>query len=292
MMNNPLGVYYAFLATSDRVDWLDCLRRAKASGLNILEMSAPKLALLTEQARWEIADLAARMGMKLTFATALTLETDVSDPSPAIRAAGVKRLQKDVQLVRAMGGTALGGVLTGVSKHFPAGIEHTRDAAVDRAIGSLREVIKTAEDEAVTLCVEVVNRFESPLVNTCAEALRVAEAVDSSCLGVHLDTFHMNIEEASVGKAIRLAGKRLVHFHVCENNRALPGQGHIDWIEVFAALQAIDYQGPIVMEALPGPYGSVAGRLNIWRKLSQDVDGELAAATRFLRERMEDSYGI
>ena len=139
-------------------------------------------------------------------------------------------MREDVQLVRTMGGAALGGVLTGVSKHFPTGIEHTRDAAVDRAIGSLREVTKTAEDEGVTLCVEVVNRFESPLVNTCVEALRVAEAVDSPCLGVHLDTFHMNIEEASVGKAIRLAGKRLVHFHVCENNRALPGQGHIDWI--------------------------------------------------------------
>lgn len=292
MMNNHLGVYYAFLSTSDEIDWLDCLRRAKAAGLDILELSAPKLKLLTEQARWEIADCAARLGMRLTFATALTPETDVSHSSATVRAAGVTRLREDVRLVRAMGGAALGGVLTGVSKHFPAGIEHTRDAAVDRAIGSLWDVAKTAEDEGVTLCLEVVNRFESPLVNTCAEALRVVKAVDSTCLGVHLDTFHMNIEEASIGKAIRLAGKRLVHFHACENNRALPGQGHIDWIEVFAALQAIDYQGAIVMEALPGPYGSVAGRLNIWRKLSQNVDGELAAATRFLRERMEDSYGI
>lgn len=291
-MNNPLGIYYAFLAKSDEVDWLDCLRRAKAAGLDILEISAPRMRLLTEQARWEIADRAARLGMTLTFATALTPDTDVSDPSPAIRAAGVQRLREDVRIVRAMGGSALGGVLTGVSKCFPVGIEHARDEAVNRAIGSLREVAKTASDEGVTLCMEVVNRFESPLVNTCTEALRVAEAVDSPALGVHLDTFHMNIEEASVGKAIRLAGKRLVHFHACENNRALPGQGHIDWIEVFAALQAIDYQGPIVMEALPGPYGSVAGRLNIWRRLAQDVDGELAAATRFLRERMEDSYGV
>ena len=291
-MNNRLGVYYAFLATADEVDWLQCLRRTQKAGLNILELSAPKVRALTGQARWEIADYASRLGIGLTFATALTPETDVSDPSPAVRAAGIKRLTEDVRMVRAMGGTALGGILTGVGKHFPPGVENTRQADADRAAGSLAEVAKAAEDADVTLCAEVVNRFESPLINTCEECLRIVEAVDSPSLGVHLDTFHMNIEEARIGKAIRLAGKRLVHFHACENNRALPGQGHIDWAEVFDALEAIGYQGPIVMESLPGPYGSVASRLNIWRKLSQDVDGELAVATNFLRERMENRHAV
>ena len=291
-MNNPLGVYYALLATADEVDWLDCLRRTKAAGLNILEVSAPKLRALNVQARDTIAGAAARVGVQLTFATALTADADVSDPDPGIRAAGTELLRSDVRMVHAMGGRALGGVLTGVSKHFPPGVEHTRDAAMARAAQALRPVAETAGELGVTLCAEVVNRFETPLVNTCAEALRVVEAVGNPALGVHLDTFHMNIEEAVVGQAIRLAGKRLVHFHACENNRALPGQGHIDWVEVFASLEAIGYQGPIVMESLPGPYGSIAGRLNIWRRLTLDVDAELAAATRFLRERMEDTYAV
>ena len=291
-MQNQLGVYYAFLAKADEVDWLDCLMRTKAAGLSILEMSAPKIRALTDQARWEIADRAARLGLGLTFATALTPQTDVSSPSPAIRQAGVMRLTEDIRMVRAMGGTSLGGILTGVGKHFPDGVEHTREAAVDRAIQSLRDVASVAQEQRVNLCVEVVNRFESPLVNTCAEAVRVVDAVRSPRVGIHLDTFHMNIEEADMGKAIRLAGKRLIHFHACENNRALPGQGHIDWVEIFAALQAIGYENPIVMESLPGPYGSMAGRLNIWRKLSQNVDAELADATRFLRERMEDTYAV
>ena len=291
-MQNQLGVYYAFLATADTVDWLDCLTRTKAAGLSILEMSAPKLRALTEQARWEIADRAARMGLGLTFATALTPETDVSSESPEVRKAGVAQLTQDIRMVRAMGGTSLGGILTGVGKHFPAGVEHTRNAAVDRAIQSLREAAVVAQQQGVNLCVEVVNRFESPLVNTCAEAMRVIQAIDSPRVGIHLDTFHMNIEEADMGKAIRLAGKHLIHFHACENNRALPGQGHIDWVEIFEALQAIGYQNPIVMESLPGPYGSMAGRLNIWRTLSQHVDSELAEATRFLRERMGDTYAV
>ena len=287
-MNNPLGVYYAFLASSDDVDWLHCLERTKAAGLDILELSAPKLRLLSQTERAEIANRAKALGLGLTFATALTPETDVSSSSPAVRAAGTKRLTMDLEIAKSMGGTALGGVVTGVGKCFPEGIEHTRREAAQRAAGALREVARAAEDLNVNLGVEVVNRFESPLVNTCAEALKVVEFVGSPRVGVHLDTFHMNIEEADIGGAIRLAGKRLIHFHACENNRALPGQAHIDWLEVFSALHAIGYGGPIVMESLPGPYGSVAGRLNIWRKLSADVDGELQEATCFLRERMRD----
>lgn len=287
-MNNPIGVYYAFLTSSDDVDWRDCLARAKAAGLAILECSVPKLRALPVGERAAIAGYAGDLGLGLTFATALTPETDVGSASPVVRAAGVKQLTGDLAMAKAMGGTAVGGVVTGVSKHFPEGVEHTRGETAQRAAESLREAAKAAEDLGVNLGVEVVNRFESPLVNTCAEALRVVEFVGSSRVGVHLDTFHMNIEEADIGAAIRLAGKRLIHFHACENNRALPGQAHIAWREVFAALHAVGYGGPVVMESLPGPYGGIAGRMNIWRRLSADVDGELLEATRFLRERMNE----
>ena len=286
-MKNPLGVYYAFLANSDTVDWADCLRRTKTAGLDILECSVPKMRLLPEKKRRDIAACAEGLGLGLTFATALTPETDVGDIEPDIRNAGVRQLQEDLQLVHAMGGTAMGGVLTGVSKLFPQGIEHSRMDVLKRAAQSLLEVAKTAEDLNVNLGIEAVNRFESPLVNTCRDGLAVAEFVNSPRVGVHLDTFHMNIEEDHIGRAILTAGPRLIHFHACENNRALPGQAHIDWEEVFSALRAAAYGGPIVMESLPGPYGSIAGRLNIWRQLSANVDRELAAAVRFLKEWLE-----
>ncbi len=285
-MKNPLGVYYAFLATSDTVDWMNCLLRTKSAGLDILECSVPKMRLLPQARQREIALRAKALELGLTFATALTPETDVSSSLPEIRDAGIRQLQEDLRLVHSMGGTALGGVVTGVSKHFPPGIEHTRTEAMEHAAKSLREVAKTAEDLEVNLGIEVVNRFESPLVNTCREGLWISGYVSSPRVGVHLDTFHMNIEEENIGNAIRAAGDSLIHFHACENNRALPGQAHIDWDDVFAALQAIGYGGPIVMESLPGPYGSIAGRMNIWRQLSSDIDGELGAAARFLKERM------
>ncbi len=288
-MWNKLGIYYAFLAASDDVDWLDCIARAKAADLDILEMSVPKVRALSPAARDNIADRAAQLSLSLTFATALTPETDVSSGDPAIRAAGVRQMKDDLSMIASMGGLSMGGILTGVGKNFPQGIEHRRGQAVDNAVSALREVTQTAETLNVNLGAEVVNRFESPLVNTCEEGLRVAEAVGSPRFGVHLDTFHMNIEEADPAKAIRLAGKKLIHFHACENDRSLPGHGHIDWKSAFAALKGIGYKGPIVMESLPGPYGSVAGRLNIWRRLAGDVDGELAEAARFLRGRMEEA---
>ena len=116
----------------------------------------------------------------------------------------------------------------------------------------------------------------------------MVQAIGHPSIGVHLDTFHMNIEEADSGKAIELAGDRLIHFHVCENNRALPGQGQVPWKKIFAALKKIGYKGRIVIESLPGPYGTVASLLNIWRKLSEDVDGELKASIAMIRREMEE----
>lgn len=286
-MKNKLGVYYGFLANSDDVNWIDCLNRAKAAGLDILEMSASKLLALPKSERETIARHARDLGLGITCATGLPPEGDVSSDDPAVRARGVKLIGEHLHVVKEMGGFALGGILTGVSKDFPIGVETTRNRRVDHAILALREAAKIAEDCDVTLGIEAVNRFESPLVNTAAEALRVAEAVASPRLGILLDSFHMNIEETNMGEAIRTAGKYLAHFHACENNRMLPGRAHVDWNEVFDALGAIGYKGALVMEALPGPYGSVAPRLNIWRQLSEDVDGELKEATRFLREQEE-----
>lgn len=287
-MQNKLGIYYAFLAASDNVDWFDCLERAKASGLDLLEMSVPKLRMLSQSKRDAIAEHACKLGMQLTFATALTQETDLSSDDPNIRAQGIKQMREDLHMIADMGGMAMGGVLTNVSKHFPEGIEHFRGHAVNNAIHALQAVAQTAEKLGINLGMEVVNRFESPLINTCEEAMSALKAVTSPRLGVHLDTFHMNIEEAAPARAIHHAGQRLIHFHICENDRSLPGHGHIDWQSVFAALKSAQYTGPIVIESLPGPYGTIAGRLNIWRKLSLDVDKELAAAVHFLRELMEE----
>ena len=285
---NPIGIYYAFLANSDTVDWHDCLERAARAGADILEMSAPKLHLASEEERKSISGHARDLGLSLTMACALRPDADVSSADPSVHRAGIELLKSDVDLAAEMGAGALGGILTGVSKHFPPGIEYEREQVLENSIRGLKEAAAHAGACGVTLGVEVCNRFETPLVNTAAEALRIVNAIDHPAIGVHLDTFHMNIEEADSAKAIELAGNRLVHFHVCENNRALPGQGQVPWKKIFTALKTIGYTGRIVIESLPGPYGTVASRLNIWRKLSEDVDGELKQSIAMIRKEMEE----
>lgn len=286
---NPIGIYYAFLANNDTVDWHDCLERAARAGADILEMSAPKLHMLSAQERRKIRKHAEDVGLAITMACALRPDADVSSDDPVVHKAGVELLKSDLDLVAEMGGGALGGIVTGVSKVFPNGIEYTRKKVLENSIRGLKEVAQHAEKCGVDLGVEVANRFETPLVNTAAEALEVVNAVDHPSIGVHLDTFHMNIEEADSADAIRLAGKNLIHFHVCENNRALPGQGQVPWIKIFRALKDAQYKGRIVIESLPGPYGTVASRLNIWRKLSEDVDAELRTSIEMIRKGMEEA---
>ena len=284
---NPIGIYYAFLCTTDTVDWHDCIERTARAGADILEGSAPRMLALPKDERAQIARHAKDAGVRLTLAVALSPDTNIASANSAIHQAGVDLLKRDIDLAAEIGAEAIGGIITGVSKDFPEGIEYTKNQVLDGMVPGLGQVAHHAQAAGVCVGLEVVNRFESPLVNTAAEALRVVQAVDNPALGVHLDTFHMNIEEKNLPNAIRLAGKHLIHFHACENDRSLPGQGHVDWAGVFAALKDIGYQGRIVMESLPGPYGTLAQRMHIWRSLSRDVDAELKQAVQFIRQGME-----
>jgi D-psicose/D-tagatose/L-ribulose 3-epimerase len=148
----------------------------------------------------------------------------------------------------------------------------------------LREISPIAEDQGVTLCLEVLNRFEGHLINTVEQGLDLLAEIDSPSVFLHLDTFHLNIEEADIPAAIRSTGERLGHFHASENNRRRPGKGHIPWQDVKHALDQIDYQGWIVMESFVQPKGEVGQTLNIWRNLANDLNEEASQGASFLRK--------
>jgi D-psicose/D-tagatose/L-ribulose 3-epimerase len=191
-----------------------------------------------------------------------------------------------------MGAANLCGMLYGVHKCFPAGVAAFRGALLENSAASLREVALSACEHGVRLSVEAVNRFESPIINTAEEAVLFVRQIDSPAAGVHLDTFHMNIEEDDPPAAIRLAAQHLAHVHISENNRKLPGRGHLPWRTLLAALQEAGYRDDIVIEALPFPYGSVSDRLHIWRRLiDADVDVELQTAVGYLRGLLWEQDG-
>jgi D-psicose/D-tagatose/L-ribulose 3-epimerase len=155
-------------------------------------------------------------------------------------------------------------------------------------VKNVKRVGKIAADNGVDFCLEVLNRFEGYLLNTCAEAKAFVEEVDEPNVKIHLDTFHMNIEEDNMLDAIRLAGSRLGHFHVGENNRRVPGSGTLPWQEIGRALKDIGYAGHVVMEPFVLMGGGVGNDIKVWRDLGSGgdeavLDRDAAQSVAFLR---------
>ena len=127
------------------------------------------------------------------------------------------------------------------------------EAALERFIAGMRECVDRTVASGASFLIEAINRYETPLLTTAAETVAAVECIGSPSVGVLLDAFHMNIEEASIGAAIRATGERLGHVHIVDSNRRAAGMGHVDFAEVAAALHDIHYDGWLSAEILPLP---------------------------------------
>jgi D-psicose/D-tagatose/L-ribulose 3-epimerase len=150
-------------------------------------------------------------------------------------------------------------------------------------VNNLRELCDYAERNGRQVCLEPLNRFETDFINTCDQALRMARDVGSPALKLHLDTFHMNIEEKNQAKAIRKAGKLLGHFHACGSDRGTPGNDHIDWKPIAAALKAVRYKGDVVIESFTTDVKVIARAAAIWRRIEPTRDEIATKGIKFLR---------
>ena len=186
-----------------------------------------------------------------------------------------------LRAVRDIGGTKLGGIL--YSAHTKYNTLPTRRGWANSAaaIGATGEIAQAA---GVDLVLEVVNRFETNLLNTTAQGLAFLAETGSDHVRLHLDTFHMNIEEASPAAAIRLAGDKLGYFHIGESNRGYLGDGTIDFDAIFDALVEIDYRRDIVFESFSGAIVDQALSLacGIWRDTWTENEPLAAHAKAFI----------
>ncbi len=139
------------------------------------------------------------------------------------------------------------------------------------------------------LAFEPLNRFETDMINVVEQGLSLIADVGSPHLGLHLDTFHMHLEEKDSAAAIRLAGDRLFHLHACENDRGVPGSGQVRWREIAAALQAIGYDRAVVIESFTPAVQSIARAVCIWREIAPSQDAIAADGLAFLRALLEEA---
>lgn len=283
-----ISLYYSYFPHGDPVDWEAVMRRVAALGAECVELSSMRLV---EQDRsvWELVRAVAdELGLGYTFCTSLPAGGDVSSDDAEARRRGIDFIQRNIETVAAMGGSILGGMLHGSTNRSEPIDNGTLPARLANSAAAVREMAEYAASRGVRLGLEMCNRFENTMLNTVEQGLEFLGMVDCANVGLHLDSFHMNIEEDDLAAAIMRAGKRIVHFHASENNRKLPGMGRLDWREILLALGAVGYRGALSAECFAIPHNVWTNNMCLWRDYVRDgIDEDAAASIAFLKAMLE-----
>lgn len=218
----------------------------------------------------------------VTASLGLPEGSDISSADPEQVARGEAVLGKALEVLDALGGRDLCGVLYGVLKKYPG-------PATPEGRASSQEVLSRIADKAagydITVSLEVVNRYEANLFNTATGALAFLDEIGSDRLKVHLDTYHMNIEESDLFVPVLASADRLGYVHIGESHRGYLGTGTVDFDSFFRALHHVGYDGPITFESFStAVVDPVLSRsLAIWRNLWDDGDDLAAHANSYIR---------
>ena len=258
------------------------VQRARAAGFDLIEFP------LMEPDSFDSATArraAEAEGLHITVSLGLPAEADVSSDDPSIVAAGQRLLDTALDRTAEMGGSYMCGVLYGsMRKHMAPATATGRASSVD----AVRSLAGRASSLGIRLSLEVVNRYESNLLNTGRQALEYLKEVDRSDVSVHLDTYHVNIEESDLFQPVLDVGDRLGYLHIGESHRGYLGTGSVDFGSAFRALDRIHYDGPIAFESFSSAVVSptLSNTLGIWRNLWNDGDDLAAHANRFIRDQL------
>lgn len=220
----------------------------------------------------------------VSMCAAMGPDRDLIHEDTAIRDNGVAYIRHCIDAVQAAGGTNLVGPIYSAVGRVWQQTADERAKDVDLLVQQLSDLAAYAGDHGVILCIEPLNRFETSFINTASQALEVIYRVDHPSCKIMLDTFHMNIEEKSLGAAIRAVGPHLLHFHACENDRGAPGSGNVTWNEVAQALKEISYDGPVVIESFTNKVKSIARAAAIWRSFEPSQDALAQNGVSFLKK--------
>lgn len=154
------------------------------------------------------------------------------------------------------------------------------------AVKNLKILAEHAEKLGLRLGIEPLNRYETDFINTCDQALKLIADIDNSAAFVHLDTFHMNLEEKDPAKAILKAGDKLTLLHASGSDRGTPGNDQINWDKIAAALKEINFQGDVVIESFTPEVKIIAKAASIWRDMEPSKEDIAAKGIQFLKKQL------
>lgn len=267
------GIYYAYWEKEWEADYNYYVDKVARLGFDFLEVGAKPLPEYSVDDIKKLKDSADRNGIMMTAGYGPSADHNMASADPAIRENALKWFTKLFQVMEKLDIHQIGGALYSYwPVDFSAGVN--KDEDWKRGVEGMQKLGPVAAEYGVELGMEVLNRFENHVLNTAEEGVKFVKEVGLDNVKVMLDTFHMNIEEASVGEAIRSAGKLLGHFHTGERNRMVPGKGRTPWKEIGEALKAIEYDGTVAMEPFVRMGGQVGSDIHVWRDISRGATEE------------------
>jgi D-psicose/D-tagatose/L-ribulose 3-epimerase len=206
------------------------------------------------------------------------------DPQP-----GIDFLKVALEKTAAMGAEALTGVTYGGIGERSG--EPPTERELDNVARCLEATAKHAKSLGIAFGIEPVNRYETHLINTGWQAVEMLNRVGADNLFIHLDTYHMNIEEKGAANGILAARDHLRYIHLSESDRGVPGKGTCDWDEIYATLAAIDFKGGLAMESFMNMPPEIAFGLSVWRPVAESTEEVIGEGLPFLRGKARQ-YGL
>jgi D-psicose/D-tagatose/L-ribulose 3-epimerase len=220
-------------------------------------------------------------GLECIGCTCLDRDTDVTSSDEVTRKRGINHLQKSGALFSDLEAKLFSGVTYGAWGKL-TGTGRTQEEW-NNSVQSLREACRLVRGYDITIGLEPTNRFETYFLNIAADAVKLAKEVNEPNIGVHLDTFHMNIEEKNFYDPIVATGELLCYMHCCENDRGVAGTGNTNWDTVFKALSKINYDRWITLESFTPDIKSVAASTAIWRQVAPSADAIASDGLKYLK---------
>jgi D-psicose/D-tagatose/L-ribulose 3-epimerase len=227
-----------------------------------------------------------RFGLAATTCAVMSEDRDLTTGDTARTRATQAYLRGCIEGARAVGASVVAGPMYApVGRTWREGAAE-RQRTIGRLVEALRPVADVAGEHGVRLALEPLNRFETSLINTIEQAMEVVDAVDSTALGICLDTFHMNIEERDPAAAVEAARGRIAHVQACGTDRGAPGADRFEWPRFISALRSSGYAGPVCIESFTPDNDAIARAAAIWRPLAASPDQLAMDGLAFLRDAL------
>lgn len=274
-----LGIHAYAWCSEWSNDTLDIIDKVKEAGLDYLEIPLMRLDLFDAQAVKERLE-----GLEVVTSNVLLADdVDITSFDLEARKKGTQYLKDCVKATADVGAKMFSGVI--YSQYLKDAKSAPTEEEWEFSAKALKEVAQYANDLGVSIALEPVTRYESYLLNTSEQGLKLIDMIDEDNVFLHLDSYHMNVEEKNFYDPIKLAGDKLQCFHICENDRGIPGSGHINWDDIFKAFKEINFNGYLGFEG----FSDVTDNMStwVWRQLVPDRETFVKESVAFARKMIK-----